>query len=67
MLNAFALTEAGLDVDISVPAGRPLTLRLTDSTDGLAAVGVPRRPEGLMNAAFGPGDTVRATTRLAVR
>lgn len=67
VLSAFAVPDAGLDVYLRVPPGRPLTLRLTDATDGLAELGVPSRPDGLMNAVFGPGGTVRATTRLDVR
>jgi hypothetical protein len=65
-VHGYALDGDPLAITLHVPAGEPLRIRATDRSHGLARLGVPARPAGLMGYPFGSSDTVQAVSVTAL-
>ncbi|GAB2874905.1 M20/M25/M40 family metallo-hydrolase [Pseudoduganella ginsengisoli] len=61
-VNGYALDGDPLDITLHLPAGQPVRIRAIDRSYGLADLGVPARPAGLMGYPFGASDTVQAVS-----
>lgn len=63
---AYALEAAPLELDLTLPAGKPFTLRVIDRSYGLPD-GVPKRGPDAIIQPFGHSDSMRAVTAIAFK